>query len=82
MKPHVVTLVLTKTGRHHLTIENMSTEDAERWAEEGYHVFRAVIVDKQWAMNHVNSGQILTSEQKADEYCSQSPLLLLTGGGK
>lgn len=55
----VVTLVLRRDGRHHITLEKCSIEDAQRWAEEGYEVFRLAVLGKQWAVNHVNSGKVV-----------------------
>lgn len=58
-----VTVILHKDGRHHLTLTKCSRADAERWAGEGYHVFLiAAASSKLWAVNHINSGALLTSE--------------------
>jgi len=59
----VVTVVLRRDGLHHLTLPACSREDAERWAQEGYHVFFVAASGRRWAMNHVNSGSIMTSDQ-------------------
>lgn len=61
----VVTVVLRRDGRLHLAREGLPRADAERWAEEGYHVFVLAARGAKWAVNHVNSGGILTDAEFA-----------------
>lgn len=56
----VVTVILHRDGRHHLTLMSCSREDAERWADEGYQVFLIVARGERWAMNHINSGKLFS----------------------
>lgn len=76
----VATLVLKFDGRLHLAREDMSVADAARWAAEGFHVFRlAVDARGRWAMNHVNTGKLVTDNAIApdgDESPFLQPLLL------
>lgn len=58
----VVTVVLKKDGRHHLTLDNCSPEDARRWADEGYVVFQLAVSGKSWAVHHVNDQKVMTDQ--------------------
>lgn len=59
----VVTVVLNPDGSLRLASEGVSTGDAERWAEDGKQVFRLATGRRgQWAVNHVNSGAVLTDK--------------------
>lgn len=62
MQP-VTTVVLTRDGRHHLTSKNMAQADAERWAEEGFHVFQIVARGPYYALRHVNSGEVFSTRR-------------------
>jgi hypothetical protein len=76
----VVTVILHKDGRHHLTLTTCSREDAERWAESGYHVFLiAARTSKLWAVNHINTGRVFTSEDETPTHPSEVQQLLLKG---
>jgi hypothetical protein len=58
----VITVILHKDGRHHLTLTNCTRSDAERWAAEGFHVFLiAARSSELWAINHVNSGKVFSN---------------------
>lgn len=57
----VVTVIVHKDGRHHATTENCTPEDAQRWTDEGYHVFQLATRRAQWAILHVNSNRVMTS---------------------
>lgn len=63
----IITVVLKRNGSHHITSDTMSTPDAERWADEGFNVFRIAAVNDRWALNHVNTGKVLTSDMPAPE---------------
>jgi hypothetical protein len=41
-----------------LAREGVSAEDAQRWADEGCHVFVVAALAERWGVNHVNSGQV------------------------
>jgi hypothetical protein len=57
----VITVILLRDGRHHLTVQ-CSLDDAIRWCENGYTVFRISADGNTWAFNHVNSGRVFGSE--------------------
>jgi hypothetical protein len=56
----VTTMVLHRDGRHRLTAEGMPRADAERWAQEGFHVFVVAVRGGRWAFNCVGSGAVFT----------------------
>jgi hypothetical protein len=68
----VITVVLRRDGRHQHTIE-CSLEDAQRWADEGYTVFRFAARDERWAVNHVNSGKVVTNESPHTDIDKTTP---------
>ena len=65
MTTRIVTVIMKRDGSLHLASDSMSTGDTERWADEGYTVFRLAAVKDRWVANHVNSGKILTSDSPA-----------------
>lgn len=60
----VTTVVLHRDGRHRLTAEGMPRADAERWAQEGFHVFVVAARGARWAVNCVGGGQIFTDQDR------------------
>ena len=54
----IITVVIARNGLLKVASDSISVSDAERWAEEGFHVFRIVVRGDRWAMNHVNSGTV------------------------
>ncbi len=75
----VTTLVLTRDGRPHLMSDAVSLEDARRWAEEGYLVFRFAARKGLWAMNCVNSGNVFNDEGASEK--AREAFLLLSDKG-
>jgi hypothetical protein len=63
----IVTVVLKRDGSFHLASDSMPTSDAERWADEGYNVFRIVAVKDRWVMNHINSGKIVNCDSPSTD---------------
>jgi hypothetical protein len=61
----VTTVVLHRDGRHRLTAEGMPRADAERWAQEGYHVFVVAARGARWAVNCVGAGSVFTDQTPA-----------------
>jgi hypothetical protein len=78
----VVTVVLHRDGRHHVTLANCTREDAERWAEAGFHVFLlAARSSELWAVNHVNSGKLFSNDSWTPAGAEESALKLLNNKG-
>lgn len=85
-KASTTTVVFKRDGRHHVTVEDMSPEDALRWAAEGYSVFKIGISGAHpkalWAVQHVNSGKIMDSWHTSGCDPADSEFLLLEKKGE
>lgn len=83
--PHAVTtVVLRRDGLHHVTVKRMSSEDAHRWAEQGFHVFQIALQGKLWAIHYVNEGRVMSSDDpRTEDNAARAVMLALTnrGGG-
>lgn len=74
-QPLVTTLVFKPNGGQLHLARALSVADAERWAEEGYQVFRLVVGPRgRWAMNHVNTGKVVTDNATSPDH-DESPFL-------
>lgn len=60
-KVNTVTVVVNRDGGLHVCVRNMSNEDAARWAELNYQVFKIAAAGGHWAVQHVNSGWAMDS---------------------
>ena len=58
----VVTVVLKRDGSFHMASEKVSLADAERWADEGFQVYRIATLGMRWAVNQLPSGKIFTDD--------------------
>lgn len=70
----LTTIILERNGKFHAVLDRCSTEDAERWIEHGYLVFRIAVDGKRWGVNFVNEGRLMEWDGKAPT--SFSSLLL------
>ena len=61
-----LTFVISRNGLLVLALADVSTADAERWAEEGCQVFRVAVDGVRWAVNHVNSGRVMSFADEPD----------------
>lgn len=61
LNPKVLTVIM-KDGRMMHALEDITSDDAVRWTEEGAQVFRIVVHGKNWAVNHVNSGKVFQND--------------------
>jgi len=57
----IITVVLQRSGAHHMTSDKVTPEDAKRWADEGFHVFQLIARGKTWAFHYVNDSKIFTN---------------------
>ena len=57
----VTTVILKRSGEFHLATEKISPEDAQRWADEGFHVFQLIARGKTWALHYVNDSKVFTN---------------------
>lgn len=60
MEQKATTVIFKRDGRHAHTLQ-CTPADAARWAEEN-EVFMIVVRGGRWAVNHVNSGKIITDD--------------------
>lgn len=60
----IITVVLQRSGSHHMTSEKVTPEDARRWADEGFNVFQLAARGNSWALHHVNSGKVFTDQMQ------------------
>lgn len=58
----LTTVILERDGKFHAVLNHCSIEDAERWVEHGYLVFRIGIDGRKWAVNFVNEGKVFPVE--------------------
>lgn len=56
----VVTVIVQRDGKHRLTTEQCTPEDALRWADEGLMVFQIAVRRSQWAVYQVNNRRLFT----------------------
>lgn len=63
-------LVIRRNGLLHLALTGAqimgdAAAAAKSWADEGFHVFLVGVGGEQWAVNHANSGRLMSSGDAA-----------------
>lgn len=83
VKFNTITVICEKNGRLKHALENITLEDSVRWSEEGYQVFIIAATDRQWAINHVNTGSVSTSDAaRVPDSMEQAMMMLALKGGR